>query len=50
MIDSSTMSVVVNKPNNINQLFDELNKKNINVTSMRNESNRLEELFMDIVK
>ena len=32
------------------QIFDELNKLNIKVKSMRNESNRLEELFIEMVK
>ena len=40
----------VNKEKSINNLFDELNKLNIKVKSMRNESNRLEELFIEMVK
>jgi ABC-2 type transport system ATP-binding protein len=34
----------------MNNLFTELNKLNISVKSMRNESNRLEELFMNVIK
>jgi ABC-2 type transport system ATP-binding protein len=34
----------------MNYVFEELARHNIQVISMRNKSNRLEELFMDIVK
>ena len=40
----------INKDSSINKLFDELNKLNIKVKSMRNESNRLEELFIELIK
>ena len=48
--DSLTLIAAVNKEKSINNLFDELNKLNIKVKSMRNESNRLEELFIEMVK
>ena len=48
--DSSTLVAAVNKDKSINSLFDELNKLGIKVKSMRNESNRLEELFIEMVK
>ncbi|MEC7773608.1 MAG: ABC transporter ATP-binding protein, partial [Pseudomonadota bacterium] len=41
--DPLTLIAAVNKEKSINNLFDELNKLNIKVKSMRNESNRLEE-------
>ena len=48
--DSLTLVTAVNKNTSINSLFNELNKIGIKVKSMRNESNRLEELFIEMVK
>ena len=48
--DSLTLVTAINKDKSINNLFDALNNHNIKVKSMRNESNRLEELFIDIIK
>ena len=48
--DSSTLVTAVNKNTSLNSLFNELNKIGIKVKSMRNESNRLEELFIEMVK
>ena len=48
--DPLTLIAAVNKEKSINNLFDELNKLNIKVKSMRNESNRLEELFIEMIK
>ena len=48
--DPLTLIAAVNKEKSINNLFDELNKLNIKVKSIRNESNRLEELFIEMVK
>ena len=48
--DPLTLVTAVNKDKSINNLFDELNKIGIKVKSMRNESNRLEELFMNVIK
>ena len=45
-----TLIAAVNKEKSINNLFDELNMLNIKVKSMRNESNRLEELFIEMIK
>ncbi len=44
--DSSTLTVEVNKEQTINEVFDELSRCKLHVTSMRNKSNRLEELFV----
>ena len=46
--DSSTLTVEVNKSQTINKVFNELTRLNIHVTSMRNKSNRLEELFVRV--
>ena len=48
--DPSTLIVAIDKEQTMNNLFTELNKLNISVKSMRNESNRLEELFMNVIK
>ena len=48
--DPSTLVVAIEKDKSINEFFTELSKIGISVKSMRNESNRLEELFMEIVK
>ena len=47
--DPLTLVTAVSK-SSINNLFSELNKIGINVKSMRNESNRLEELFIEMIK
>ena len=48
--DSTTLSVVIKKDQSINDLFDQLSVLGISVLSMRNESNRLEEMFIEMVK
>ena len=48
--DPLTLVTATNKEKSINSLFNELNKIGIKVKSMRNESNRLEELFIEIIK
>ena len=48
--DSLTLITAINKDKSINNLFDELNNHDIKIKSMRNESNRLEELFIDMIK
>ncbi len=46
LLDPSTLSVEVNKDQTVNEVFDELSRLNLHVISMRNKSNRLEELFV----
>ena len=48
--DPTTLVAAVTKESNINDLFKLLSDKSIQVNSMRNESNRLEELFIEMVK
>tara|TARA_A100001011_G_scaffold171750_1_gene180626 strand:- start:1919 stop:2473 length:555 start_codon:yes stop_codon:yes gene_type:complete len=48
--DPLTLVTATNKEKSINSLFSELNKIGIKVKSMRNESNRLEELFIEMIK
>ena len=48
--DPLTLIAAVNKDRSINSLFEKLSEKGIKVKSMRNEANRLEELFIEMVK
>ena len=48
--DPLTLVAAVNKDRSINALFEKLSEKGIKVKSMRNEANRLEELFIEMVK
>ncbi len=49
VIDDLTLEVDVTKDQGINGIFSELSDKGIDVISMRNKANRLEELFIRIV-
>ena len=49
LIDSTTIEVEIDHRNNINDLFDVLSSQNINIKSMRNKRNRLEELFINLL-
>ena len=44
------LEVDINKQQNMNQLFDKLHQFEWSVISMRSKSNRLEELFLDLVE
>jgi ABC-2 type transport system ATP-binding protein len=48
--DPLTLIAAVDKDRSINALFSELTNLNIKVKSMRNEANRLEELFIEMVQ
>jgi len=50
IIDSTTLEVRVDRGNMLNGLFETLSGHGIRVTSMRNKSNRLEELFVHRVQ
>ena len=49
LVDSHSIEVEVHKNQSINEVFESLNEQNIKVVSMRNKTNRLEELFFDLV-
>ena len=49
-IDGQTLEVEAPKSQTLNGIFTELNDLGIQVTSMRNKSNRLEELFVSLVE
>ncbi len=50
VIDDTTLEVDVTRENNINQVFSFLSQHGVNVLSMRNKRNRLEQLFMRLVE
>ena len=49
-VDSHTLEVAVDKNKSLNNLFSVLSKQGVEIVSMRNKTNRLEELFIDMVE
>ena len=49
-VDETTLEVEVNKEQDINALFASLSKAGVQVLSMRNKANRLEELFIKLTE
>ena len=50
LIDEHTLEVEVPKETGLNHLFEQLSQQQIQVLSMRNKANRLEELFVRLVE
>ena len=50
LIDPMTIEVEFTKNQNLNTLFQNFSNEGIEITSMRNKSNRLEELFINLLK
>jgi len=50
IVDSTTIEVTLGKEESLNHLFDHLSNQNIVIESMRNKTNRLEELFLEMVE
>jgi|SRR5690554_3270668 len=50
MPDDHTLEIEVSKEQNLNDIFSRLTAAGIEVVSMRNKTNRLEELFMRLVQ
>jgi len=48
-IDHTTIEVEIQKGQSLNTLFASLSSQNIEITSMKNKANRLEELFLSLV-
>ena len=48
--DACTLEVTLPKKKSLNALFSDLDSRGINVVSMRNKANRLEELFLRLVE
>lgn len=49
-VDAHTLEVDVQKSTGLNSVFSQLTQQSIHVLSMRNKSNRLEELFVSLVE
>ncbi|TKB24473.1 ABC transporter ATP-binding protein [Desulfopila sp. IMCC35006] len=50
LVDETTIKVTKNRTQSMNHIFIHLDSQNIVVDSMRNKSNRLEELFLEMVE
>ena len=50
LVDDHSLEVAIDKSQSVNELFAALTDRGINVLSMRNKTNRLEELFFDLVE
>lgn len=48
-VETGMLEVKVDKQHGLNQLFEQLNQQNVKVISMHNKTNRLEELFVDML-
>ncbi len=48
--DAHTLEVAVERDTSLNGLFEQLSAQQLNVVSMRNKANRLEELFVSLVE
>lgn len=49
-ISGKVLNIAVPKEVGLNELFNQLSAQNIKVISMKNKSNRLEQLFMDLIE
>ena len=49
LVDETRLEIEVQRGQSINHLFNLLTQQNINIASMRNKTNRLEELFIHLV-
>lgn len=49
LVSDKTLNVAVPKEHGLNKLFSELSARNIEVASLKNKSNRLEQLFLDLI-
>ncbi|WLV25326.1 ABC transporter ATP-binding protein [Aciduricibacillus chroicocephali] len=50
LVDETTLSVEVARDQGINEVFNQLSEQGVKVLSMRNKSNRLEELFLNLTE
>jgi ABC-2 type transport system ATP-binding protein len=48
LVDPQTLEIKVSRQQGLNEVFDVLSQQGVQVLSMRNKSNRLEELFMEL--
>lgn len=48
--DETTLEIEVSRGNSVNSIFDQLTKNGIHASGIRNKSNRLESLFIELLK
>src|SRR5205823_2410631 len=49
LLDNTTLEIELYKNQTLNDLFAELSRQHIQISSMRNKTNRLEELFVRLI-
>ena len=49
-VDEHTLEIVVQQGQQINEVFSQLDRQDIHISSMRNRANRLEEMFVNLVE
>jgi ABC-2 type transport system ATP-binding protein len=49
LLDETTLEIRIHKNQSLNVLFQELTAKGLNIISLRNKTNRLEELFVNLI-
>lgn len=49
LIDDSTLEIRINKNQSLNTVFQDLTNKGLSIVSLRNKTNRLEELFVNLI-
>ena len=49
-VDAHTLEVDVSKEQSVNDVFSQLSSLGLDVVSMRNKTNRLEEMFLSLVE
>jgi len=50
LLDDNEIEMTIYENMNLNDIFSELTKQNITIKSFRNKTNRLEALFMKLIK
>ena len=50
LVDETTLEADISRDESINRLFEDLTRQDIRVLSMRNKTNRLEQLFVRLVE
>jgi len=50
ILEENEIELIIDEKLTLNDLFKDLNDENINIKSFRNKTNRLEALFMKIIK
>jgi ABC-2 type transport system ATP-binding protein len=49
-VDDHCLEVLVDKDQSLNAVFAELSRRDIEILSLRNKTNRLEEMFVSLLK